>query len=98
MSLIERIPDDWRAALSLIDGRHIVIESSHPSPLSATRGPKPFVGSRPFSTANVGLKVVRRDSIDWSLTEAHRSQASGRELSERATQQSGRKGLDCLLR
>jgi uracil-DNA glycosylase len=50
-----------------IDGkRHIVIESSHPSPLSANRtcGDAPaFLGSRPFSRANLGLV----DPIDWSL-------------------------------
>jgi len=47
--------------------RHTVIESSHPSLLSATRpcGSAPaFFQSRPFSRANAGLV----DSIDWSLS------------------------------
>lgn len=52
----------------LIDGRHVVLESNHPSPLSATRGPTPFCGSKPFSTANARLKAVARDAVDWSLT------------------------------
>ncbi len=41
----------------LIDGmRHLVIESAHPSPLSARRG---FFGSRPFSRAEAYLKDWR---------------------------------------
>ncbi|WP_374593480.1 uracil-DNA glycosylase [Aquabacterium sp.] len=31
--------------------QHAVLQSNHPSPLSAKRGPVPFVGSRPFSRA-----------------------------------------------
>jgi uracil-DNA glycosylase len=50
-----------------IDGRrNVVIESSHPSPLSANRpcGDAPaFFGRRPFSFANAGLAKP----IDWSL-------------------------------
>ena len=46
---------------------HIKLESSHPSPLSANRGAQPFIGSRPFSTANVRLKTAGGPSIDWSL-------------------------------
>jgi len=53
---------------SLIDQRHIVIESNHPSPLSANRPPTPFVGSRPFSRANSQLKALGEEPIDWSLT------------------------------
>ena len=41
-----------------------VLESAHPSPLSATRG---FVGSRPFSRANENLSQLGADPIDWSL-------------------------------
>lgn len=52
----------------LIGDRHVVIESNHPSPLSATRGAKPFCRSRPFSKANTGLVALGRDPIDWSLT------------------------------
>jgi uracil-DNA glycosylase len=44
--------------------RHLVIESVHPSPLSARRG---FFGSRPFSKANEYLIENGRDPIDWSL-------------------------------
>lgn len=44
--------------------RHIVIESAHPSPLSAYRG---FFGSQPFSRANTALLADGQDPIDWSL-------------------------------
>ena len=42
---------------------HKIIESAHPSPLSAYNG---FFGSRPFSRANEYLKNFNRE-IDWSL-------------------------------
>ena len=49
----------------LIDtSRHTVIESAHPSPLSAHRG---FLGSKPFSKANEALSQSGRGTIDWSL-------------------------------
>lgn len=48
----------------LVDGRHLVIQSPHPSPLSAYRG---FFGSKPFSKANVFLKANGRGAIDWHL-------------------------------
>ena len=44
--------------------RHHVIESPHPSPLSAHRG---FFGSRPFSRANSFLEANGRGAIDWAL-------------------------------
>lgn len=49
----------------LIDlSRHVVIESAHPSPLSARNG---FFGSRPFSRANAALIEAGRTPIDWAL-------------------------------
>ncbi|MGW9169530.1 uracil-DNA glycosylase [Agromyces sp. NPDC055658] len=41
-----------------------VIESAHPSPLSASRG---FFGSRPFSRANSLLEAQGADPVDWHL-------------------------------
>lgn len=41
-----------------------VIESPHPSPLSASRG---FFGSRPFSRANALLEGLGEKPVDWSL-------------------------------
>jgi uracil-DNA glycosylase len=48
----------------LRNGPHHVIESPHPSPLSAHRG---FFGSRPFSRANAFLEENGRGAVDWSL-------------------------------
>lgn len=42
--------------------RHVVIESPHPSPLSAYRG---FFGSRPFSRVNEALLGFGHEEIDW---------------------------------
>jgi uracil-DNA glycosylase len=54
-----------RQKKKLIDtGRHAVIESPHPSPLSAHRG---FFGSRPFSRANEALVAAGREPIDWAI-------------------------------
>lgn len=44
--------------------RHTIIESAHPSPLSARNG---FFGSRPFSQANDALVRNGLPPIDWSL-------------------------------
>ncbi len=50
----------------LIDAkRHVVIEGTHPSPLSANSG---FFGSRPFSTVNQALVARGREPVDWSLS------------------------------
>ncbi|QQS23873.1 MAG: uracil-DNA glycosylase [Actinomycetota bacterium] len=54
-----------RRKRTLVDtARHVVIESAHPSPLSAHNG---FFGSRPFSRANAALVAAGRTPIDWSL-------------------------------
>jgi uracil-DNA glycosylase len=42
--------------------RHAVVESAHPSPLSASRG---FFGSRPFSKTNAYLEAHGAAPIDW---------------------------------
>lgn len=48
----------------ITEKRHLIIESVHPSPLSASRG---FFGSKPFSKANEFLKSQRITPIDWRL-------------------------------
>lgn len=56
-----------RQKKALITGpQHTVIESPHPSPLSAHRG---FFGSRPFSRANQALVEAGREPVDWALPE-----------------------------
>lgn len=49
---------------ALNSGRHLVIRSPHPSPLSVHRG---FYGSRPFSKANAFLEANGRGAVDWSV-------------------------------
>jgi uracil-DNA glycosylase len=45
---------------------HFIIETPHPSPLSASRG---FFGSRPFSRANEYLRNAGAGEIDWRIPE-----------------------------
>jgi uracil-DNA glycosylase len=56
-----------RRKRALIDtNRHMIIESVHPSPLSARNG---FFGSQPFSRANAALVASGREPVDWTLDE-----------------------------
>ncbi|SDX38448.1 Uracil-DNA glycosylase [Marininema mesophilum] len=48
--------------------RHTVIQSVHPSPLSARGG---FFNSRPYSAINRALLEGGREEIDWRLDEKH---------------------------
>ena len=43
---------------------HYILQSVHPSPLSATRG---FFGSKHFSKANEFLKSKGKEPIDWQI-------------------------------
>ena len=45
-------------------GRHLVLESVHPSPLSARRG---FFGCKHFSKANEYLEAQGRAPVSWAL-------------------------------
>lgn len=54
-----------RDKIKLIDtSRNIVLQSPHPSPLSAHRG---FFGSKPFSKTNEALIAMGEQPIDWQL-------------------------------
>jgi len=48
-------------------GHHAVLPANHPSPLSARRGPLPFLGCGHFSAANHFLAADGQTLIDWSL-------------------------------
>jgi uracil-DNA glycosylase len=54
------------ATLRLVIGptRHVVLTSSHPSPISARLD---FIGSAPFRTANEALQERGAAPIDWRL-------------------------------
>jgi uracil-DNA glycosylase len=54
-----------RKKQALVRGtQHVVIQSAHPSPLSAHNG---FFGSRPFSRTNAALAEAGLAPIDWRL-------------------------------
>ena len=46
------------------EDKHFVIESAHPSPLSAYNG---FFGSKPFSKVNEILSSLNEKNINWKL-------------------------------
>lgn len=58
----------WAFAQSkkkLIDtDKHYILETTHPSPLSAYRG---FLGSKHFSKTNEILEKIGKEKIDWTL-------------------------------
>ena len=45
---------------------HLILQANHPSPLSATRGPAPFIGCGHFSLARTFLRDSGLD-VDWVL-------------------------------
>ena len=44
---------------------HLVLTANHPSPLSALRPPKPFIGCGHFGLANAFLMQQQQAPIDW---------------------------------
>lgn len=55
-----------RQKLKLIDAKkHLILESGHPSPLSANRGY--WFGNQHFSKCNAFLKSKHKTPIDWRL-------------------------------
>jgi len=76
-----------RKKKALIDtSRHTIIESAHPSPLSASGG---FFGSRPFSRANAALVEAGREPVDWALPDIPDDPSAG---GARAAETSGQAG------
>jgi uracil-DNA glycosylase len=60
-----------QAKAALIDqaagaGQHLLLQANHPSPLSASRPPVPFIGCGHFSQAAAWL-AARGRALDWSL-------------------------------
>ena len=56
-----------KKAAMVNEQRNLVLQSPHPSPLSAHRG---FFGSRPFSRANAYLQQHGQTPVDWRIPEA----------------------------
>lgn len=77
--LISAVADDSRpkafmlwgahaqAKAALVRGDHLLLASNHPSPLSATRGPAPFIGNGHFGAANRWLTGRGEAPINWGL-------------------------------
>ena len=53
-----------RKKIMITNPRHLIVESAHPSPLSASGG---FFGSRPFSRVNDFLQSTGQSPIDWQI-------------------------------
>jgi uracil-DNA glycosylase len=64
ISLIESVQNESASGHT---SRHLVLTANHPSPLSATRKPHPFVGCGHFSEANKFLHKNGLCEIDWSV-------------------------------
>jgi uracil-DNA glycosylase len=70
----------WGAAAQrkkalITNPRHFILESPHPSPLSASRG---FFGSRPFSKVNeILVQRLKETPIDWARTSAANEEKVG---------------------
>lgn len=56
-----------RAAWLPTGAGHAVLTANHPSPLSARRGPTPFVGCGHFGATNRALADAGQAPIDWQL-------------------------------
>ncbi len=46
-------------------GRHLILKANHPSPLSASRPPLPFIGCGHFRRVNEWLEAQGKEPIDW---------------------------------
>ena len=50
--------------IMITNPKHLIVESAHPSPLSASGG---FFGSKPFSRVNNFLESIGEVPIDWQI-------------------------------
>lgn len=57
-----------KAALLPAGHPHLVLNANHPSPLSATRAPVPFIGCGHFAQVNEWLRAQGQTPIDWTST------------------------------
>ena len=55
-----------KAAIVAAEPRHLVLSANHPSPLSARRPPRPFIGCGHFSAANRFLVARGGPEITWA--------------------------------
>lgn len=55
----------WELLEKIGQERQLVLSANHPSPLSATRGPRPFMGCAHFSLANAFLRQHGEAAVQW---------------------------------
>jgi uracil-DNA glycosylase len=58
--------DAWASRPAALK-RHLALRCNHPSPLSALRGPQPFIGCGHFGQANRWLQTQGKAAVDWRL-------------------------------
>lgn len=58
---------DAQGYLKYINGNHLILTASHPSPLSASKGEEPFNGSQFPLKINEYLVKNGKGAVDWSL-------------------------------
>lgn len=56
-----------KKAAMVDETKHVVIRTSHPSPLGARKTASPFLGSRCFSRCNDALESFGKSPIDWNV-------------------------------
>lgn len=54
-----------QAQLMQLPAHHLLLQANHPSPLSALRPPRPFVGCGHFGLANAWLQARGRGVVSW---------------------------------
>jgi len=57
-----------KKAKGVDQSKHVVIQTSHPSPLGASKTKSPFLGSRCFSRTNKALTQAGKEPIIWDVT------------------------------
>ena len=55
------------ARIEAAGAQHLVLQANHPSPLSATRQPLPFIGCGHFARARDFVRAHSAEPFDWAL-------------------------------
>jgi uracil DNA glycosylase len=67
MNVIESTIRDVNRSNDQTTKTHVVITTSHPSPLGARKTAAPFLGSRCFSRCNKALTEMGHNPVDWNV-------------------------------
>jgi uracil-DNA glycosylase len=55
------------ARIEAAGAQHLVLQANHPSPLSATRRPLPFIGCGHFARVREFVRAHSAEPFDWTL-------------------------------